>query len=303
MSARTVLVLGGGGFLGGRVRAACTAAGHTVRSAGRADAAPDRLPGVLAAVRPDVVVNAAGSVWGRSEEQMREDNAHFPERLLAALTALRRPPRLVQLGSVHEYSPTASGVVLTEDHPAVPVSAYGRTKLAGTRAVLAACRDGGLDGTVLRVSNVLGPGAPAESLVGVVAARLCEVRTAGSRGVPRPLRLAPLVARRDFVDVRDVADAVLAAATASGCSGQIVNIGTGRPLHVRELVLRMVELSGLDVTVVEDRPTDRSRGAVSWQQIDVSRAARTLGWRPRIGLDPSLRDTLTAAFSGPALRG
>ncbi|MFD7912036.1 NAD-dependent epimerase/dehydratase family protein [Streptomyces sp. NPDC059752] len=167
---------------------------------------------------------------------------------------------------MHEYGPTPSGVVLTEDHPAAPAGAYGRTKLAGTRAVLGACRDGALDCVVLRVSNVLGPAAPAGILLGVVAGRLREVaRAAGPRGVPRPLRLAPLVDRRDFVDVRDVAGAVLAAAAASGCSGQIVNIGAGRPVLVRELVLRMVELSGLDVTVVEDQPADRSRGAVSWQ--------------------------------------
>ncbi|MFJ9109814.1 NAD-dependent epimerase/dehydratase family protein [Streptomyces sp. NPDC102283] len=303
MSARVVLVLGGGGFLGGHVGAAFTAAGRTVRSAGRADATSARLPGLLAAVRPDVVVNAAGSVWDRTEQQMREDNTRFPERLLSALTALRRPPRLVHLGSVHEYGPTPSGVVLTEDHPAAPVGPYGRTKLAGTRAVLGAFQEGALDGVVLRVSNVFGPAAPAGSLVGSVAGRLREVRDAGSRGAPHALRLAPLVALRDFVDVRDVADAVLAAATASGCSGQIVNIGAGRPVRVRELVLRMVEFSGLDVAVVEDRPADRSRGAVSWQQIDVSRAARTLGWRPRIGLDRSLTDTLAAALSRPAPHG
>ncbi|MFD7912035.1 hypothetical protein ACFV30_15100 [Streptomyces sp. NPDC059752] len=41
------------------------------------------------------MVNAAGAVRGRTEEQAREDNTLFLERLLATLTALRRPPRLV----------------------------------------------------------------------------------------------------------------------------------------------------------------------------------------------------------------
>lgn len=89
--------------------------------------------------------------------------------------------------------------------------------------MLRAVREQGLDGLVLRVSVACGPGAPAGSLSGTVAAHL-----AAGRDV---VRLAPLRAHRDLVDVRDIADAVVSAARvpAPALAGAeaLVNIGRG----------------------------------------------------------------------------
>ncbi|WP_206302802.1 NAD(P)-dependent oxidoreductase [Streptomyces sp. WAC 01529] len=260
-------------------------------------AGPDRLAGLLAEVRADVVVNAAGAVWGVTENQMELANAQLPRALVAACAALPHPPRLVQLGSVHEYGPVPAGATIREDGPTAPVNAYGRSKLAGARAVLDASAQGRADGLVLRVVNVSGPGAPRASLLGTVAAHLA--RAAGTPGAPAPLRLAPLHAHRDFVDVRDVADAVLAAARldTSGlpAADRVVNIGRGEATGVRHLVRRLLDLAGADVPVIEEDDGRGQRGDVEWQRVDIGRAHRVLGWRPRRDLDTSLRDLLHAS--------
>ena len=288
---RTVAVLGSTGFLGAQVCTTLEAAGLTVHRITRdrldlAEATPERLAEVLARCAPEVVVNAAGAVWGVTDQQMGLLNEEVPRALAGAAGLLPRPFRIVHPGSVHEYGPTPPGGPVTEDRRPEPVGVYGRTKARGSRAVVAA------GGVVLRLSNVIGPGAPADSLPGVVARQLALAAAEAAAGRPVPeLRLAPLVSYRDFVDVRDAADAVSAAALAT-CTGRVFNIAAGEPVPVRLLVRRMVELSGLPVRIVEEGVAGNPRGGADRQLLDISAAGRDLGWRPRRSLDRSLRDLL-----------
>ncbi|MCD9143662.1 NAD-dependent epimerase/dehydratase family protein [Streptomyces albireticuli] len=303
---RRVLVLGGTGFLGAHLVDAFTATGAEVLSASRGGplsvdltaAGPDELTSVLRGIAPDVVVNAAGRAWQASEEEMLRANAEAVETLVAALTRLPSRPRLVQLGSVHEYGPGTVGTGTSEHEVPAPVTAYGRSKLRGSRAVLDGVRAGGLNGVVLRLANVCGPGAPRGSLLGAVAARLADHSASG----PVELRLSPLRARRDFVDVRDVAAAVVAAADLPYPDGAkpVVNVGRGVAVPARDLVDRLIALSGVAVRIVETPEAGARRDDVQWQQLDISRARLLLGWRPLRGLDESLRDMLASGRTAVA---
>lgn len=316
VAGRSVVVLGGTGFLGGHICDAFGAAGARVLRVSRkarddlgadrgpryrsvnldlADAGPRQLAGLLAEAEVDVVVNAAGMVWQATDRQMLDVNGELVTRLVAAVDEQPRRPRLIQLGSAYEYGPVPVGTSITEDQMTAPDTAYGRSKLLGTQAVLRAAHVGGLNGVVLRLAVVSGPGAPRNSLLGVVAAHLSELARTQGAGTPlRQLRLAPLRAQRDFVDVRDVADAVVAAATALEVAGRVVNIGRGEAVHVRLMVDRMITLSGLQVpiTFVEGQGSGTVRSDAEWLRLDISRAWRLLGWRPRRSLDESLWDLI-----------
>lgn len=321
MTARKVLVLGAAGFLGRHVSAAFAAAGDTVLGVCRA--APPRIgPGggaagsrwvaldllaggqprlaeFMAAHRPDVVVNAAGTVWQADDRRMVELNDMFVRRLVRVLRTVPGTPRLVQLGSVHEYGKVPAGAGITEEWVPDPAGVYGRTKLRGSRWVLDGAA-GGLDAAVLRIANACGPGMPPESLLGRVAAHLR--RQSAAPGAPAPLRLTPLRAHRDFVDVRDVAAAVVAAADAPRASvaGRVVNVARGEAVPVRDLVDRLIALSGLPVRVVEEPGAGGLRSDADWQRVDIRQAAALLGWKPERALDESLRDVLAAAGDEPA---
>lgn len=314
-----VVVLGGTGYLGRRIGEAFRADGAEVHLVSRGPARPGpadgrhvrldllaagtrRLTGFFGSVRPDVVVNAAGLVWRGDEAEMTAGNADLVTRVTDALTCLPRPPRLIQLGTVHEYGAGTPGTGTSEDQEPAPVTPYGRTKLLGTQAVLRAAAEDGLDGVVLRLANVIGAGVPAGSLFGRVAAHLGEAaRARHLGGEPEELRLPPLRAHRDVLDVHDAVDAVRAAATAPGTnlSGRVVNIGRGAAVQMDALVHRMVELSGVRLPVVETVADQPARTDTQWQQLDVSRALRVLGWQPRRTLDASLRDLLSATVPTP----
>ncbi|MFF2195685.1 NAD-dependent epimerase/dehydratase family protein [Streptomyces sp. NPDC058157] len=285
-----ILVLGRTGYLGAHVADRLRALpGARVLDGGRSPGAdfgidlaadrPQRLAAVLTAAAPDAVVNCAGATGGDALT-LAEANARGPAALCVALRKAAPEVRLVHLGSAAEYGPGTPGTRVTESAATHPVGPYGATKLAGTLAVTSS----GLDGVVLRIGNPVGPGAPTVGLPGRIAALL---REAG----PDPeavLRLGDLSAHRDFVDVRDVADAVALAVTAPGPLPPVLNIGAGRAVPVRDLVRGLAERAGFRGRIEEEAAGSARSAQVSWQCSDVTAAAEALGWRPVHGLGDSL---------------
>lgn len=294
MSARgSVVVLGGTGFIGRHVCARLAEMGFDVVAVARRP--PDRelagrflamdltrvpaaaLAEELAEIGPRVVVNATGSIWGRHNDDQMWDGAVVPtQRLLDALKLLDTRPRLIHLGSVLEYGPVRAGTTGGADTAARPGSAYGRAKLHATQAVLAEIRAGRFEGMVLRIANVAGPGSPAVSLLGRVAERLLAADGTGQAEI----ELDPLLAHRDYVDVRDVTDAVTAAVT-STVSGELVPIGRGEPVPVRTLVELLIKHSRMPAVVVERPSTGARHSTEDWLRVDIGPAERLLGWRPK----------------------
>lgn len=279
-----VALLGAGGFLGSHVHRALTAAGHEVVALGRGSSLREQL----GAAEPSVVVNCAGATRG-SRGELEAANLRLVVELLAAMTG--GGTRLVQIGSSAEYGAGVPGTPTSEEQPAQPVSAYGETKLAATEAVLAASHGGHLPATVLRVFNPVGAGMASASLPGRAALLLRRALHEGG-----PVELGPLDATRDFIDARDVADAVIAACFATQADGQVMNVGSGRGSTARELVSTLAEIAGYAGPISEAAPGSPRSEVVPWQVADIRRAAAVLGWAPR----RSLADAVAALWSGVA---
>ena len=277
-----VALLGAGGFLGSHAARALTAGGHEVIALRRGVPLAEQLR----AAAPGVVVNCAGRTTG-SRGELVEANVGLVVELLDALAG--GGGRLVQVGSSAEYGPGEPGVPVAEDHPCRPVSAYGETKLAATEATLAAARSSRVAATVLRVFNPVGARMAPESLPGRAA--LLIRRALRDRGA---VELGPLDATRDFVDARDVADAVVAACFAAEAYGQVINVGSGHGSTARELVSTLAAIAGYRGPISEAAPGSPRSEAVPWQVADIRRAATLLDWAPR----RTLADAVAALWSG-----
>jgi nucleoside-diphosphate-sugar epimerase len=299
-----LLIIGASGFLGSHIRRSALASGMEVVTAGRSDLAggpghrglnlaedePATIAATIAGVAPDVVVNCAGATAG-GPDVLSAVNVTGVYALAVAMLAAAAPIRLVHLGSAAEYGPGEPGVAIDESARPRPANPYGATKLAGTRLVQLA-RTAGLDAVVLRVFNPVGAGAPQTSLPGRLAA---ELRRAGQQaaGDATDVRLGQLDGVRDFVDARDVADAVLAAVTAAELPRPVLNVGSGLGVPIRTLVDELVTISGCNVTVLEDAAGSARSAAASWQQADIEAARCDLGWKPRFSLAAALTDLWT----------
>jgi nucleoside-diphosphate-sugar epimerase len=142
---------------------------------------------------------------------------------------------------------------------------------------------------VLRVFNPVGPGAPEASLPGRLVTQLRTALTTRDA-----IHLGPLDAVRDFIDARDVADAALAAVTASTLPHPVLNIASGHGVPVRTLVKELVAISGYDGEVFEDAQGSARSAEVAWQEADITMAREDLVWQPRRTLTTSLSDLWAA---------
>nr|BEK66403.1 NAD-dependent epimerase/dehydratase family protein [Kitasatospora purpeofusca] len=308
-----IAVLGGTGFIGRTILGALDERGHHLLTIARkapaeplpgefarldlTEDSPAELAGLLAEHRIDVVINAAGGMWGLTDEQMVGANVGMVGRLLEALRGMPAAPRLVHLGTVHEYGLCPIGVSLSEDSEPKPSMVYGQLKLQATRLIEDAVRTEGLDAVVLRLGNVVGAHQPGHSLLGVMAGKLVAARTAGTTA---ELALQPLTAQRDFVDLQDTVDAIIAAVPSNPDSPAVLNIGLGKASSARELVELLIAASGVPVEVTEVPAPEGTGPETEWQQLDVTAAGKALGWQPSRSLSSAVTELWRAASADAA---
>ncbi len=245
---------------------------------------------------PDAIVNCVGATRGTREE-MELLNVGVVRKLVSVLASCSSA-HLVHLGSAAEYGPPQDWAPAREGAEARPVGDYAATKLAGTELVREAAESGRVSATVLRVFNPLGAGAPPGSLVGRAVASFRDAQATGSRQV----KLGALDSARDYIDVRDVARAVLLASRRQYCPGQpvVLNVGRGIPVPSRWLVHRLAAIAHFDGEIAEEAQGSSTRsGSVPWQWADTAAVRRELGWTPRL----LLSDSLTQAWSAPTGTG
>lgn len=176
-----VAITGAAGQLGRQLVTAFEAAGHEVRGLAHADfditVAADA--GALREWRPDVIVNSAA--WtdvdgcARDPDRAMLINGEAAGRLAelaAAVDAL-----IVQVSTNEVFDGSLDRAYRPDDEPN-PINAYGRSKLAGERAVAAAAREH----LVVRTAWLFGPGGT--NFVTKILAAAGRMRAAGE-----PLRL------------------------------------------------------------------------------------------------------------------
>lgn len=163
-------------------------------------------------------------------------------------------------------------VPIAEGHPTDPIGAYGISKLAAEKHVLAMGARTGHPVRILRCANVYGPRQPATRSQGAVAIFLRLL----SEG--RPIRLFGAGEQvRDFVFAADLANAAVDLIDAED-RAPVVNIGSGEGTSMLALVNLLGEVAGLTPRV-EHLPVRSFDIPVS--VLDISLLSRLIDYQPR----------------------
>jgi nucleoside-diphosphate-sugar epimerase len=290
------LVTGGSGFLGrhlldrlGREPVEVVAIGRqpTAGRFVRADLLDfEELRRTLAELSPSLVFHLAGKTPPAGAAALDRVNRVATSCLLEELTRLGRPVRIVVVGSAAELGPVPVDCLpVGEDYLCHPETDYGQSKLAATEAALAAKPP--IETIVARVFNPIGPGTPPDQSLGRFTQLLLEGHGAAT------LDVGSLESRRDFIDARDVAEAMVALAVRARPG--LYHVGTGESRSVREGLDRLIRLSGREVRVEVDatRPTGPADS-----RADIRRIRAETGWTPRISFERSVDDLWAAARDG-----
>lgn len=265
---KRILVTGAGGFIGRHLMAALEATGAEIMTAGSGEdggrhcrigdatsaAEWERL---LREFRPHRIYHLAGTSRARSVAEFYQVNAGWAAALLDAVERSLPTATVLLMGSAAEYGrKTPDQMPLQEAISADPDSHYAISKHTQTLLGLAAARRG-LRVVVPRAFNVVGPGMPGHLALADFAQQIVEIER-GHR--PRVLTVGNLDTFRDFVDVRDVVSALLDLAASEAGLGRVVNLCSGQPTRMLDLVRLLIATSECDITVEVDPartvPTD-----------------------------------------------
>ena len=178
-----------------------------------------------------------------------------------------------------------------EDGPKAPISPYGDSKYQAESSVTAFINEPGNHGTSLRFFNVVGSAAPelldnsVENLVPIVLGKLNKGEAPVIFGTDYPTTDGTCI--RDYVDVRDIARAHLAAANATTKLPPAMNIGTGRGASVREIIKLVLDATNKSDTAIIENP--RRAGDPAFLCADVTLAKSAMGFQSQYSLEASIR--------------
>ncbi len=162
-----------------------------------------------------------------------------------------------------------------EDSPVDPRNAYAATKVAQEHLAASWARAVGGTSAALRYHNVYGPGMPRDTpYAGVAAIFLSRLRSGEA-----PLVFEDGGQRRDFVHVRDIASATVAALEHHEDGVRVFNVGSGTPRTVGDMAAALADATG------GPRPETTGRyrlGDVRHITADSSRLREELGWAPAV---------------------
>ncbi len=271
-----VAVAGSSGFLGTAIAAGMEARGaivarYTVESPMLRDGAVDegaarartlvwaasRVNPVLAAARPDLVLAEAADLVDS----------------LRALAALPHPPRIVFLSSGGTVYGPPDRAPFAESSTTHPVNAYGTLKRELERELV----DSGLDVIAARISNAYGPGQVPVPGQGVIAHWL----DAAFRRAPITV-FGDRVSTRDYVFIDDIVDAVARIHDHAQALPPVLNVGSGRPSTLDDVLAAVTAAVGADVLDIREAPRRGTDTTSTW--LEVSLAREVLGWEAKVGL-------------------
>ena len=303
-------VIGGGGFIGRNLCEALAASGRDVVAIGRRaepSAAFAALPSFISgqvsyqsmdvtnieALRPvlstcsEVIDLAYATVPQTSFiDPMNDLQSNLP-RVVALMKELQDHPQLrrfIVVSSGGTVYGQANRLPISEYSETEPLSPYGITKLTIERYALMNHRLHGLPVVVVRPANAYGLGQLPFTGQGFIATAMGHVL----QGMPVTV-FGKHGTIRDYVHVRDVASAMVAALQ-HGINGDIYNIGSGvgrSNLDVIDLIRPLARAQQLSVNITHaaERKFD-----VTANVLNFGRLLSCTGWLPKVSIEEGLQE-------------
>lgn len=301
MNDRTVLITGINGFIGSHLQKTLKKTfpdsrvfGLDLRESRSADVFKvDLLKGesllsVITEIRPDFIFHLAGVIYSRDWGEHYRGNVETTANVLEAVKRCGLKSRVIVPGSAAEYGRISGGdLPITERQLPNPVSPYGVAKVWQTTVVRYYATNGA-DAVIGRMFNIIGKGAPSGLSIGAFAEQLKKIK---HTELPPKIMVGNLKPKRDFVDIADACRGLIALAE-KGRRGEVYNICSGRSVSMEELLLMMIENSGLDIEI----EVDSSR----FKDADIEdifgsneKILRETGWRPSLTLEQSVAEVVS----------
>ena len=188
--------------------------------------------------------------------------------------------------STSEVYGSALFVPITEDHPIQGQSPYSATKIGADQLALSFYRSFDLPVTILRPFNTYGPRQSARAVIPTVITQVAKGKS--------EIRLGALTPTRDFSFIDDTVNGFICAAeSGKETHGEVINLGTGHDISIKETVDLITDLMESDILIKTDEQRIRpGKSEVNRLCSDNTKAKALINWEPAYGKRSGLKKGL-----------
>lgn len=192
--------------------------------------------------------------------------------------------RFVHTSTSETYG-TALYTPIDEKHPLQGQSPYSASKIGADMLAQSYERCFRLPVATIRPFNSYGPRQSARAIVPTIISQILSGK--------REVHLGSLDPVRDFTFVRDTVNGFIAVAASDQCVGQVVNVGFGKGIAIRELARLIIEMMEADVQIVCDPGRVRPKQSEVMELICCrAKAAELADWKPEYSLREGLKESI-----------
>ena len=200
---------------------------------------------------------------------------------LASLFIHKKIQKFIQVGSSIEYGKLKSPQVENKKNNQLTYSVYGKAKLLSTKFLIGLYEKYNFPVTIIRLYLVYGPKQDTNRVIPItIKNALKNKKFDCSSG--RQLR--------DFIFIDDVINAIIKILKNKKTNGEILNIGSNKPIRIRELIHKICYLVGSGKPIFGKILMRKDEIMVLYP--NTNKAKKILNWRPKISLNIGLKKTI-----------
>ncbi len=292
---KKILITGGTGFIGFHLSKKCLSLGWSVTSLSSQSPKPQKKLKSVKYLKIDItnknklskinknfdyIVNLAGYVDHTNKKKTLESH-YIGCKNLASIFVNENIKKFIQVGSSIEYGKLKSPQIENKNNKQSTYSVYGKAKLLSTKFLIDLNKKNNFPSSIIRLYLVYGPNQDINRVIPItIKNALDNKRFDCSNGLQY----------RDFTYIDDVVVAILKLLKSKKTNGEIINIGSGKPVRVRTLIKKICQIVGSGKPVFGNIKMRKDETMVLYPNIH--KAKKILKWKPKISLNAGLQKTI-----------
>ena len=229
----------------------------------------------------DYVVNLGGYV-DHSNKKKTFDSHYTGCKNLAEIFIKKMPVAFLQMGSSIEYGKIKSPQKENARcNPKSIKSIYGKAKLLSSMYLINLFKKKNFPSTILRLYLAYGPRQDINRFIPIIIKNCIK---------NKKFNCSEGNQYRDFVHVDDVVNAILKSLINKNARGQIINVGSGKPRKIRNIIEHIKKISKGGYP--QFGKIKLRKDEILKLYPNIKKAKNKINWRPKIPFDKGLKSTI-----------
>tara|TARA_B100000989_G_scaffold295557_1_gene276902 strand:+ start:1400 stop:2308 length:909 start_codon:yes stop_codon:yes gene_type:complete len=220
----------------------------------------------------DYVVNLAGYV--DHSHKVKTMKSHFNGCKNLSLFFLNsKIKKFIQVGSCIEYGKIKSPQIEKKNNIQKTYSVYGKAKLLSTKFLLKLSKEQNFPSVIIRLYLVYGPNQDTNRVIPSTIKNAIENKKFPCSSGKQ---------LRDFIYVEDVIDAIIKILKNKNVKGEIINIGSGKPIAIKKVILKICKL--VNSGIPQFNKIKFRKDEIPKLYPSIKKAKKLIKWSPQVDM-------------------